>query len=221
MVTEERYRKYLARKRIKSIRKEEKEDFSILNEIAKMKGFRGRKLTRMVDKRRITIETEPIDEYVNYLATELGFRGKKKGERIEGKIIERDVSPYYEMKKYYAERDVNITYWDLIPEEDFIRVNEMLKEKWNAEHKKFIDFCNEFAKNIFQYYEKNKTTSAAITMDNMFKTLEEYHSTHPGSMNIYTVDDLVIGLHYCLPGKDIEPRMTPNKKNMIFELVGK
>lgn len=190
MVTKAKYEYYEARKKFK-----EKEDFSILNEIAKMKGFKGGK----VGERRI----EPIEQYAEYLARELGFRGRKKGEKIEGKIVEADVSPLEEWREFYRKRGVKASYWDLIPEGEYVNALATLKQKWISEHQKFLTFCTELEKEVRGWFEKTKKREAALSVEDAFKNLEEYHMTHHDSMNIYTRDDLIIGLQYCLPEKGI------------------
>jgi hypothetical protein len=212
MVTERAYSYYLARKKHK-----EEGDFSILNEIAKMKGFKGGK----IGERRI----DPIEQYAEYLAREMGFRGRKKGEVIDGQRVDADVSPLEEWREFYRKRGTRVTYWDLVPEEEYGKALEVLKQKWITEHQKFLAFCNELEKDVRSWFEKTKKREAAVSVEDAMKSLDEYHRAHHDSMNIYTRDDFVIGLKYCFPEKGIgvttkkmktEPE-EPYKTYIIFE----
>lgn len=214
MVTERAYTYYKARKKL---REKEEGDFSILNEIAKMKGFKGGK----IGERRI----EPIEQYATHIARELGFKGKKKGEKVDGIIIGADISPLDEWREFYRRRGVKVSYWDLISEEEYDKTLEMLKQKWISEHKKFLSFCEELEKEIRIWFEKTKKIEAALSLEDALKYVEVYHETHPDSMNIYTRDDLIIGLKYCLPDKGIgvhtkKMKMKPEEQyraHIIFE----
>jgi hypothetical protein len=190
MVTERAYSYYLARKKHK-----EEGDFSILNEIAKMKGFKGGK----IGERRI----DPIEQYAEHLAREMGFRGRKKGEVIDGQRVDADVSPLEEWREFYRKRGTRVTYWDLVPEEEYDKALEVLKQKWMVEHQKFLAFCNELEKDIRSWFEKTKKREVALSVEEAMKSLDEYHKAHHDSMNIYTRDDFVIGLRYCFPEKGI------------------
>lgn len=190
MVTRRAFRYYEARKKHK-----EEGDFSILNEIAKMKGFKGGK----IGERRI----EPIEQYVEYLARELGFRGRKKGEIIEGQRVDADMSPTEEWREFYRKKGIKATYWDIVPEEEFNKTLDALSQKWIAEHQKFLAFCDELEKDIRSWFEKTKKREAALSIEDALKSLDEYHLTHHDSMNIYNRDDLIIGLKYCLPDRGI------------------
>ena len=190
MVTRRAYSYYIARKKHK-----EEGDFSILNEIAKMKGFKGGK----IGERRI----EPIEQYAEYLARELGFRGRKKGEIFGGQKIDADMSPLEEWREFYRKRGERVTYWDLVPEEEYDRTLDILRQKWIAEHQKFLAFCGELEKDVRSWFEKTKKRESALSVEDALKSLDEYHRAHHDSMNIYTRDDLIIGLKYCFPEKGI------------------
>ena len=190
MVTNRAYSYYLARKKHK-----EEGDFSILNEIAKMKGFKGGK----IGERRI----DPIEQYAEYLARELGFKGRKKGEIFEKQRVDADISPLEEWREFYRRRGVKVTYWDLVSEEEYDEALDKLKQKWMAEHQKFLAFCDELEKDIRSWFEKTKKRESALSIEDALKSLDEYHRTHHDSMNIYTRDDLIIGLKYCFPEKGI------------------
>lgn len=275
MVTGAKYRYYLARKE----RKRESEDISILNEIAKMKGFKGRK----IGERKI----EPAREYAEFLVKEkLGFKGRKKGEKIYGKILEEDIGPleeyyafleYQEKKKreeekklqdylarkegyrsfsdkeehlakemkftvdqyheYLAKkagfdswrdyqtylarggRTVKSIYMSLIPEDEYIKDLEAIKQKWVTGHAKFMVFCGELEKDIREYFEREKKKEAAINLDNLSAEMNTYHMTHPGSMNISSKDEMIIGLQYCLTEKGIDVNMMRNKRFLKFSII--
>ena len=190
MVTERAYSYYLARKKHK-----EEGDFSILNEIAKMKGFKGGK----IGERRI----DPIEQYAEYLAREMGFRGRKKGEIVDGQRVDADVSPLEEWREFYRKRGERVTYWDLVSEEEYDKALDVLRQKWITEHQKFLAFCDELEKDVRSWFEKTKKREAALSVEDAMKSLDEYHRTHHDSMNIYTRDDFLIGLKYCFPEKGI------------------
>jgi hypothetical protein len=225
MVTQAAFEYYEARKKIR-----EKGDFSILNEIAKLKGFKGGK----IGEKRI----EPIEQYVEYLIREMGFRGMKKGEKIDSKAAEADITPLEqyrswlhkridkrkeelmrEARKLEAERKLDEAklkreeadrismpknlYAHVIPEEEYTEAMKVLKERWLTGHQKFLAFCLELEKDIRSWFERTKKREALLSVEEAFKTMNEYHMTHPGSMNIYTTDDLLIGLDYCFPEKGI------------------
>lgn len=190
MVTERAYSYYLARKKHK-----EEGDFSILNEISKMKGFKGGK----IGERRI----DPIEQYAEYLAREMGFKGRKKGEIIDGQRVDADVSPLEEWREFYRKRGERVTYWDLVSEEEYDKALDVLRQKWITEHQKFLAFCDELEKDVRSWFEKTKKKEAALSVEDAMKSLDEYHITHHDSMNIYTRDDFLIGLKYCFPEKGI------------------
>lgn len=229
MVTKAKYEYYKARKKFK-----EKEDFYILNEIAKMKGFKGGK----IGERRI----DPIEQYVEYLVKELGFRGVKKGEKYiedsEEKAASVDISPMEQYRSWLQKRirkkkerlmteakildaegrhkeaqtkrddaesvdmPKNI-YSFIIPEEEYTKAMDVLKQRWIEGHEKFLEFCAELEKDIRGWFERTKNEESLLSVEDAFKALNEYHMTHPKSMDINTTDDLLIGLGYCLPEKGI------------------
>lgn len=275
MVTGARYRYYLARKE----RKRENGDISILNEIAKMKGFKGKKIGEK--------KVEPAREYAEFLVEEkLGFKGRKKGEKIYGKTLEDDIGPleeyhafleYQEKKKreeekklqdylarkegyksfadkeehlakemkftvdqyheYLAKktgfdswrdyqtylarggRTVKSIYMSLIPEEEYIKDLEAIKQKWVTGHAKFMVFCDELEKDIRGYFEREEKKEAAISLDSLSAEMSKYHMTHPGSMNIFSKDEMIIGLQYCLVEKGIDVNMMRNKKFLKFSII--
>lgn len=229
MVTQARFEYYKARKKFK-----EKEDFYILNEIAKMKGFKGGK----VGERRI----DPIEQYVESLVRELGFRGIKKGEKYiedsEEKEASVDISPMEQYRSWLQKRirkrkevllaeakildaegrhreaqtkrddaasidmPKNI-YSSIIPDEEYNNAMEVLRKRWIDGHEKFLEFCSELEKDVRSFFERTKNEESLLSVEDAFKALNEYHMTHPKSMNINTTDDLLIGLGYCLPEKGI------------------
>lgn len=197
-------------------------EIDVINEIAKLKGFKGRKKVEKSDDKIKIIDISPKGEWAEYHAKQLGFKGRKKGEKIDGKIVEKELTPVEEFTEYITkrtgERPENV-YSILIPNEEISQGLDILKQKWLSIHQKFITFCVEFATKIKEYYEKNKVTAAAIKIEDMFDTLENYHRTHPGSMNIYSRDELSIGLSYCMPEKGINTRMAANKRAIIFEAI--
>ena len=214
MVTKRAYSYYIARKK-------HKEDVPvrlyIFNEIAKMKGFKGGK----IGERNI----EPFEQYAESLARDLGFRGRKKGEIFEGQKVSVDMSPLEEWLEFYRKRGIDVVKWDLVPKEEYDKALEILKQKWMTEHQKFLAFCDELEKDVRSWFERTKKREAALSIEDALINLDEYHRTHHDSMNIYTRDDLIIGLKYCLPDKGIgvttkkmkiKPE-EPYKTHIIFE----
>lgn len=191
MVTERAYSYYLSRKK----HKEDGNFFAILNEIAKMKGFKGGK----IGERRIA----PIEQYAEYIAREMGFRGRKKGEIVDGQRVDADVSPLEELREFYRKRNMRVPYWDLVPVEEYDKALKVLEERWMTEHHKFLAFCSELEKDVRSWFEKTKKREAAVSFEDAMKNLDEYHRTHQDSMNIYTRDDFLIGLKYYFPEKGI------------------
>lgn len=195
-------------------------EIDILDEIARLRGFKGRKKVEKVDDKVKIIDISPKAEWAEHHAKKLGFEGKKKGEKIDGKIVEKELTPLEEFVRYVEKRTgqrPEYVFTMLIPNEEITQGLEILKQKWLSIHQKFINFCEELATNIKDYYEANKTTTTAITTEDMFKAMETYHRTYPGSMNIYSRDELIIGFSYCLSEKGIRARMTANKRAIIFE----
>ena len=168
----------------------------IFNEIAKMKGFKGGK----IGEKRI----EPFEQYAESLARDLGFRGRKKGEIVEGQKVEIDMSPLEEWTEFYRKRGIKVVKWDLVPKEEYDKALEILKQKWMAEHQKFLAFCYELERDVRSWFERTKKSEAALSVEDALKSLDEYHRTHHDSMNIYTRDDLIIGLQYCFPERGID-----------------
>lgn len=170
-------------------------------------------------------------EYDEWLARQEGFKSlRDKEELIAGEIglsveeyhtflaEERGFDSYDEYQKYldgiYAIRG---TYTKLIPEEDFIAVFKLIKDKWTREHEKFIAFCTEFWKDsLGPYFEKTMKAEAAVFVDDITTELDKFHRSRPGSLNIYNIDDIAIGISYCLEEKDVDTILSKNKKSITF-----
>lgn len=197
-------------------------DIDVLDEIAKMRGFKGRKKVEKLGNKIRIMDISPKGEWAEYHAKKLGFKGRKKGEKIGGVIVEKGLTPLEEfeefMTKKTGERPKDI-YLLLIPHEEITQGLDILKQKWLESHQKFIKFCGELVNKIKEYFRQKNVESAAVRIEDMFNTLEEYHRTHPGSMNIYNKDEFIIGLSYCMPETGINARMSSNKRAIIFNIV--
>ncbi len=144
-----------------------------------------------------------IEEYHDILAKNMGFDSYE--EYLEY------ISDIYEIRERYA---------SIIPQQDFIDVFKMLKEEWMKNHEKFIMFCNEFWKDVLKpFLDKNPNTEAAVLVDNITKELEKFHQSRPGSLHIYSVDDIAIGMSHCLEDKDVDAILSKDKKYMKFRKV--
>lgn len=200
--------RYLPGQKIKEVRS--RKDVDILNEIAKIKGFKGRRVGKKI--------VEPIEEYAELLAREMGFRGKKKGERIDGKIVKEDMSPITEYAEFLRKRGIspkNI-YITLIPEEEFVQGLEDIRKKWLEDHEKFVGFCEMVERDVRGYFEITGSVEAAVKIEDMLKELDIFDKSRTGAMKIYNIDDLIIGLSFCL-GKGVTLRMTSDRKHIIFK----
>lgn len=196
-------------------------DIDILDEIAKIKGFKSRKKVERVGRDIIIHDISPKAAWAEYYAKELGFEGRQKGEKVNNKIVERYMSPISEFKEYILKKTGSVPdniYVALIPSEEITEGLRIMEQKWLDKHQKFIEFCKELVENVYRYYNEHNTNVAAIGMEQLLNSLEEYHKTHPGSMNIYSKDELILGFDYCLPGSGIRATVS-NKKFIIFEAI--
>lgn len=197
-------------------------EIDVINEIAKLRGFKGRKKVEKLDDKIKITDISPKGEWAEYHAKKLGFDGRKKGEKIDGITIEKGMTPIEEFEEYVTKKTgkrPEEVYSILIPNEEITQGLNILKQKWLSSHQKFMEFCGEFANKVKEYFNKNNVTSAAIKIEDMLNSLDEYHRSHPGSMNIYSRDELIIGFSYCMPEKGINAKMTANKRAIIFNAI--
>jgi hypothetical protein len=170
-------------------------------------------------------------EYDEWLAKQEGFKSLRDKEESKANELglsveeyhtflarERGFENYDEYQKYvdsiYA---IKGTYTKLIPKEDFDAVFKLTKDKWTREHEKFISFCEEILKDSIEpYFEKSKKNEAAVFIDDITAELEKFHRSRPGSLNIYNIDDILIGLSRCLDEKNIDTILSKHKKSIIF-----
>ncbi len=174
---------------------------------------------------------ESARDYDEWIAKQEGFKSlKEKEESKAGELglsveeyhmflaKERGFDSYPDYQKYldgiYAIRG---TYTKLIPQEDFDAIFALIKSKWTREHEKFISFCAEFWKDSLEpYFEKTKKDEAAVFVEDVRVELDKFHSSRPGSLNIYNIDDIVIGLSNCLEEKNVDVILSKNKKSIAF-----
>lgn len=170
-------------------------------------------------------------EYDEYIAEKEGFKSlREKEESIAGEMglsvpeyhmflaEERGFGSYEEYQKYVNGISAIVgTYEKLIPKEDFDDISKLIKDKWTKDHEKFILFCSEFWKDSLEpYFEKTKKSDAAVFVDNIKTELDKFHRSKPGSLNIYNIDDIAIGMSYCLEEKGVDAILSQNKKSITF-----
>ena len=159
---------------------------------------------------------ESLREKEESKATELGF--SSIGEYHESLARDRGFDSYEQYKKYldgiYAIRE---TYTKLIPKEDFDAVFKLIKDKWEREHEKFIMFCDELWRDSLEpYFEKTRRDSAVVFVNDVAIELDKFHSSRPGSLNVYNIDDIAIGLSYCLEEKAVDVILSKDAKTVTF-----
>ncbi len=141
-----------------------------------------------------------VEEYHDVLAKNMGFESYE--EYLEY------ISDIYEIRERYA---------SIIPQQDFVDVFKMLRDEWMTSHEKFIMFCDEFWKDVLKpFLDKKPNIEAAVLVDNITKELEKFHQSRPGSLHIYSVDDIAIGMSHCLEDKDVDAILSKDKKYMKF-----
>lgn len=169
--------------------------------IAKKEGFKS--LSEKEESKAAELGLSSVGEYHEFIARDRGFES------------------YDQYKKYldgmYAIRG---TYTRLIPQEDFDAVFKLIKDKWEREHEKFIMFCNELWKDSLDpYFEKTRRDSAVVLVSDVTIELDKFHKSRPGSLNVYNIDDVAIGLSYCLEEKDVDVILSKDAKTITFRKV--
>ena len=152
-------------------------------------------------------------------ATELGF--SSVGEYHESMAKDRGFDSYEQYKEYVNGMfAIKETYSKLIPPEDFDEVFKLIKDKWEREHEKFIMFCDELWKDsLEQYFSKTRRDRAVVFVSDIAMELDKFHNSRPGSLNVYNIDDIAIGLSYCLEERDIEVILSKDAKTITFRKV--
>jgi hypothetical protein len=162
---------------------------------------------------------ESISEREKSKAAELGFASV--GEYHERMAKDRGFDSYEQYKEYvngmFAIRE---TYSKLIPPEDFDEVFKLIKGKWKREHEKFIMFCDELWRDSLEnYFCKTRRDSAVVFVSDVAMELDKFHNSRPGSLNVYNIDDIAIGLSYCLEEKDVDVILSKDAKTITFRKV--
>lgn len=173
-----------------------------------------------------------LAEYNEWLAKQEGFKSSKEKEEREAAELglfpeeyreyqakERGFDSYEQYQDYlsviYAIRG---TYTKLIPKEDFDAIFKLIEDKWTKEHEKFIVFCEEFWKDsLGPYFEKTKKGEAVVFTSDVSNELDIFHKSRPGSLNIYNVDDIIIGLSYCMEKKNIDVIFSKDGKTITLK----
>ena len=77
-----------------------------------------------------------------------------------------------------------------------------IKDKWIKDHQKFILFCTDLWKDVLEpFFIRTKGEEAVIFVQDVTTELDKFHASNPGSLNVYNIDDISIGLSYCLEEK--------------------
>lgn len=109
------------------------------------------------------------------------------------------------------------TYTKLIPEKDFEDVFKLIKDKWEADHEKFIMFCHELWRDsLVPFFESSKKNEAVVFVSDIKIELDKFHKSRPGSLNIYSTDDIAIGLSYCLDENGVIVILSKDEKTITF-----
>jgi hypothetical protein len=169
--------------------------------VAEKEGFKS--LREKEESKAAELGLSSIGEYNEYIARERGF------------------DSYEQYKQYingiYAIRG---TYTNLIPQEDFDAVFKLIEERWEKGHEKFITFCDELWKDTLRpHFDKSGKTDAVTFVSDVKVELEKFHQGRPGSMNIYGIDDIAIGLSYCLKGKGVNAILSKDSKTITFRKI--
>jgi len=162
----------------------------------------GRKLIRYREERKAAeLGLFSIEEYYEYLAKERGF------------------DSHEEYLNYLESMNaIRSTYTTLIPKKDFDDVFKLIKDKWIAEHEKFIAFCNEFWKDsLGPYFEKTGKDEAVVITEDVTKELDIFHHSRPGSLGIYSIDDIIIGMTYVLEDKNVDVILSKDGKTITLK----
>ncbi len=141
-----------------------------------------------------------IEEFRQFRAEERGFESHEE--------FQKYINNIYVIKEKYAE---------LIPKKDFDEISKLIKDKWTREHEKFILFCEELWKEILiPYFDNNENKEALADMKNIREELDKFHANNPGSLSVYNIDDIAIGMSYYMEEKNIEAILSKDKKSMKF-----
>ncbi len=149
-------------------------------------------------------------KYHMLIAKKEGFEPKKMG-----------FESYEQYRKYVNGMwAIKNTYTSLIPEKDFEDVFRLIEERWRKEHEKFIAFSDELWKDSLKpYFEKTGKGEAVIFVSDVQAELDKFHHAKPGSMNIYNIDDIVVGLSYCLKEKGVDVILSKDSKTITFRKI--
>ena len=169
--------------------------------IAEREGFKS--LREKEESKAAELGMSSVEEYHEYIAKKKGFDSYKQyKEYIDGMFAIKE------------------TYIKLIPPEDFEDVFKLIKEKWEKEHEKFIVFCDEFWKDSLRpFFGKTDKDSAVVIVSDLTKELDKFHASMPGSLNVYNIDDISIGLSYCLGERNVDVILSKDAKTITFRKV--
>ncbi len=169
--------------------------------IAEREGFKS--LREKEELKAAELGMSSVEEYHEYIAKKKGFDSYKQyKEYIDGMFAIKE------------------TYIKLIPPEDFDDVFKLIKEKWEKEHEKFIVFCDEFWKDSLRpFFGKTDKDSAVVIVSDLTKELDKFHASMPGSLNVYNIDDISIGLSYCLGERNVDVILSKDAKTIMFRKV--
>lgn len=151
-------------------------------------------------------------------AAELGLTSVDEYHQLQAE--ERGFDSYEDYQKYISDvYAIKETYANLVPKEDFDAVLKLIKDKWVKDHQKFILFSTELWKDVLEpYFNKTNGEEAVILMQDIRTELDKFHASNPGSLNVYNIDDISIGLSYSLEEKNVDAILSKDKKSVKFRL---
>ena len=161
---------------------------------------------------------EGYESYIDMERSKAAKLGLSVSELRQSQAEERGFGSYDEYQQYIANVYViKEKYAELIPKKDFDEISKSIKDKWIRDHQKFLLFCDELWKDvIIPYYEKTKSEEAVASIQDIRNELDKYHADNPGSLSVYNIDDIAIGMSYCMEDKGIDAILSKDKKSMKF-----
>jgi len=169
--------------------------------IAEKEGFKS--LREKEESKVAELGMSSVEEYHEYIAKKKGFDSYKQyKEYVDGMFAIKE------------------TYIKLIPPEDFEDVFKLIKEKWEKEHEKFITFCDEFWKDSLRpFFGTTEKDRAVVFVSDLTKELDKFHASRPGSLNVYNIDGISIGLSHCLGERNVDVILSKDAKTITFRKV--
>lgn len=149
-------------------------------------------------------------------------KAEKMGMTIEDvrqlKAEEMGFESWGDYQKYISDMYViKERYGEILPKKDFDDISKNIKDKWIIDHQKFIVFCeNLWNDTLVPFFEKGKGEEAAAYIEDIEDELDKFNANNPGSMNIYSVTDIAIGMGYFMETKGVDAILSRDGKSMKF-----